>query len=865
MSKLEHMVGARSSATHTKLRALVLLLSALTGWSFAAPLTIYDQPNLGGTGVAVSGIYTVYSGQSGIPGGLNNNISSFQLEQGYMVIVADQSDGMHPSKTYIASDAPLTVNTLPPELDNAISFIRIVPWKNPVKKGKAGWTTSPPVAGGWYYKWNAILEWGQETNSPYGEYAPMCFGAGGTFADDIANYLAMDQVTHLLGFNEPDDCNGQSGQWYGLCQVTNAVGYFQELQKAGLRLGSPSGTEATANNSTTWTSQFIQLCDAAGIRVDVACLHWYDWGGSPTTTPNANPDLVLRRFKQYLSHAYHMYRRPIWITEFNANLNRVTSVQDAFLQNAMEWLDAVGYVERYAYYQPNSGTGNFFDTNGVITSTGLIYSNHVSTPSYGPTDLPTDLTQTDVGSPTQTGIALHREGTFTVGGNGSGVGGTSDQFCFLYKPAYGDCEIVARLFGMVYRQASAQAGIMIRESLSAGSKQASMILTSGQGSKFINRTTDDGASTTVAGSSISTPCWIKLNRTGNLLSAYTSSNGVSWTLEGSQTIAMNADVYVGMIAATPDSTWESDGVYTDLTITSSTPNQSPVFTSNPFTRPNATENTAYSETIAGSATDADNDILSYTRFMGPTWLNVASDGTLSGTPPIGSAGPISWAIQVSDGNGGSDLATLNITVNAAITNQPPKWNYPPTVYNATQGVYWNNYNAWRASDPENDPITWAIVSGPPWVAIVSHTGELRGTPGAGDVGTNPITISITDSYHAPVAVTASMVVAPAVSPTMHVSSIVPSVASAGGPNYYGVATVTILDGNNQPVSGATVSGTFTGSYNETGSAVTDGSGVAVIQTVNKKKNPSFTFTVDNVTAAGYSYNPAANVETSDSY
>jgi hypothetical protein len=41
--------------------------------------------------------------------------------------------------------------------------------------------------------------------------------------------------------------------------------------------------------------------------------------------------------------------------------------------------------------------------------------------------------------------------------------------------------------------------------------------------------------------------------------------------------------------------------------------------------------------------------------------------------------------------------------------------------------------------------------------------------------------------------------------------------------------------------------------------------VAAIQTVNKKKNPSFTFTVNNVTASGYTYNPAANVETSDSY
>jgi hypothetical protein len=56
-----------------------------------------------------------------------------------------------------------------------------------------------------------------------------------------------------------------------------------------------------------------------------------------------------------------------------------------------------------------------------------------------------------------------------------------------------------------------------------------------------------------------------------------------------------------------------------------------------------------------------------------------------------------------------------------------------------------------------------------------------------------------------------------------------------------------------------------GVYNESGSAVTNGSGVAVIQTVNKAKNPSFTFTVTNVTASGYTYDSASNVETSDTY
>ncbi len=66
---------------------------------------------------------------------------------------------------------------------------------------------------------------------------------------------------------------------------------------------------------------------------------------------------------------------------------------------------------------------------------------------------------------------------------------------------------------------------------------------------------------------------------------------------------------------------------------------------------------------------------------------------------------------------------------------------------------------------------------------------------------------------------------------------------------------------------ATVTGQFTGNYNETCSAVTNSSGVAVIDTATaiKLKTIHFTFCVTNVTHATLTYDPNANVETCDSY
>jgi hypothetical protein len=86
-----------------------------------------------------------------------------------------------------------------------------------------------------------------------------------------------------------------------------------------------------------------------------------------------------------------------------------------------------------------------------------------------------------------------------------------------------------------------------------------------------------------------------------------------------------------------------------------------------------------------------------------------------------------------------------------------------------------------------------------------------------------------------------------------------------GPNITCTATVTIVDENNNPVEGATVDGTFSGDVSGTESGTTDASGVAVITKKVKGTVTTFTFCVDNVTHASYTYDSGANVETCDTY
>ncbi len=79
-----------------------------------------------------------------------------------------------------------------------------------------------------------------------------------------------------------------------------------------------------------------------------------------------------------------------------------------------------------------------------------------------------------------------------------------------------------------------------------------------------------------------------------------------------------------------------------------------------------------------------------------------------------------------------------------------------------------------------------------------------------------------------------------------------------------VAKVTVRDKAGQPVTGATVTGTWSGLVSGAGSAITASSGVASLTSPSTKSRGTFTFTVTGVALSGYSYQPLLNVETADS-
>jgi hypothetical protein len=102
------------------------------------------------------------------------------------------------------------------------------------------------------------------------------------------------------------------------------------------------------------------------------------------------------------------------------------------------------------------------------------------------------LTQ-DVGSVGQAGGASYSDGVFTVSGAGADIWGSADAFRYVYQAVNGDATIVARVASVQNTNTYAKAGLMLRESLSAGARHVILDVRPDGSIEFMTRATTNGA------------------------------------------------------------------------------------------------------------------------------------------------------------------------------------------------------------------------------------------------------------------------------------------------------------------------------------------------------------------------------------
>ena len=197
-----------------------------------------------------------------------------------------------------------------------------------------------------------------------------------------------------------------------------------------------------------------------------------------------------------------------------------------------------------------------------------------------------------------------------------------------------------------------------------------------------------------------------------------------------------------------DGTVDSNVATVSITVTPV--NDPPVANDQAVTTP---EDTALAITLTGS--DPDNDPLTFAIVTGPT------NGALTGTPPnvtytpnANYFGPDSFTFKVNDGTVDSNVATVSITVTPV--NDPPVANDQAvtTAEEQSKGILLT------ASDLENDPLAYTVVTGPANGVLTGIVPNLIYTPNANYFGPDSFTFKVNDGVSDSNIATVSITVTP---------------------------------------------------------------------------------------------------------
>lgn len=201
----------------------------------------------------------------------------------------------------------------------------------------------------------------------------------------------------------------------------------------------------------------------------------------------------------------------------------------------------------------------------------------------------------------------------------------------------------------------------------------------------------------------------------------------------------------------------------------------------------------------------------------------------------------------------------NITFAPAIApppNQPPvaRITATPVTGVAPLAV---TFDGSASTDLEGAIASYSWNFGDGASATGAKTSHSYATP-----GTYVATLTVRDAAGATSSSSTSIVVnAPSIT-AVRVSSISMRVSTVTKRGSVAQAVVTLLDGANRPVSGAAVSGQFTGVASGGAQARTDASGVAILASRAIKRAGSITFTISGVTPpAGMQYDQANSATT----
>ncbi|MBN2579840.1 MAG: fibronectin type III domain-containing protein, partial [Pirellulales bacterium] len=389
------------------------------------------------------------------------------------------------------------------------------------------------------------------------------------------------------------------------------------------------------------------------------------------------------------------------------------------------------------------------DTGGLsVTSTVPVTVND---------NIPAPWQSQDVGAVAAAGSAGYSAGTFTVIGSGADIWNTADEFRFVYIELTGDRTVIARVASVETTNSWAKAGVMIRDSLDAGSMQASTFITPGNGAVFQYRSSVGGSSYSGgSSSSITAPYWVKITRSGNSFTSFISATGTSWTQLGSAvTINMTGSVYVGLAVTSHNDGVLNTSTFDNVSVSNSAPTVATPAAASPDTVAGATTNLS----VLG-ADDYGEANLTYTwtattlpsGAAQPTYSVNGTNAAKNSIATFSQAGGYVLQVTITDGGGLTATSAVPVTVNQTLTSitvDPASVQLPPGGTRQFSATGFDQFGdplsslptiAWSADEGEITPSGLYTASGTTTTDTVHATsGSISGTATV-NVVNNPPTI-----------------------------------------------------------------------------------------------------------------------------
>ena len=241
----------------------------------------------------------------------------------------------------------------------------------------------------WAYNWRLYPD-GAVGGGPHGEppckplqtreFVPMVWGCGNGGDDNgirkredgsanctsevtgaVRAIWAQSGVSHLLGFNEPDNSDQSN------LSPLQAALYWPQLDSLAasfsppLRLVGPGMTHwDTPTGGSSWLDQFLgnltRICPGCPARIVALAQH--DYGG--------NAESIVARAEAAHTH----YGRPIWLTEFSVGSGANRSRNDAFAKQVLPLLEASPHIQRYAWFSTRNAPASWVNESSLLPPIG---------------------------------------------------------------------------------------------------------------------------------------------------------------------------------------------------------------------------------------------------------------------------------------------------------------------------------------------------------------------------------------------------------------------------------------------------------------------------------------------------------------